>query len=125
MKPKDIVIVILLLVVAGLWYWAAVQRVDHQKDIKFRLITDKAMYEATQQGDIQKVQSSLSILLLSDVNDYELRYGVPSGTNRFAHDFAEAQVMATQIKSRLVPISSLATNTKFGSNVTITVEPER
>jgi hypothetical protein len=118
---------VLLLVVAALCYIVGyrtgTQRIDQQKDADFRLIVDKAMYEAAQRGDLQKVQSSYSILLLSDVRDYERRFGAPSGTNRLARDFAAAQVMAKQIESRLVPISSIAA--KLGSNVTFQAEPER
>jgi hypothetical protein len=129
MKEKNIVIVILLLVIAGLLCWTVVQREDRQKDAKFRLIADKAMFEATQRNDLQKVKSSLSIFLLSDVRDYERRFGVPSGTNRFTRDFVEAQAMANDIENRLVPISSIATNSsivsRFGSNVTIIIEPEK
>ncbi len=129
MKAKDIIIVALILAVAFLSYRVGMQRAEKRKEVEFRLIMDKAMYEAAQRGDLQKVQSSTSILFLSDVRDYERRFGAPSGTDRFARDFATAQVMAQSIESRLVPISSIATNptiiSKFGSNVTITVEQKR
>ena len=133
MKAKDIIIILLLLAVAVLCYAVGyrtgAQRTDQRKEAEFRLIMDKAMYEALSRGDLRKVHSSFSMFLLGDVRDYERRFGAPSGTNRLARDFAVAQVIAREIESQLVPISSIATNpaivSKFGSNITITVEPER
>ena len=129
MKAKNAIIAALILVVAFLSYRVRVHRAERRDEIEFRLLVDKAMYEASQRGNLQKVKDSTSILLLGDVRDYERRFGVPSGTNRFARDFATAQAMAQSIESELVPVSSIATNSaivsKFGSNVAITVEPER
>jgi hypothetical protein len=128
MKAKDVIIIILLLVITLLGSQICIQRASQQKEAKFRLMSDKAMYEAAKQGDLKKIQSTFSIFLLSDVRDYERQFGVPNGTNHFTHDFAEAQIMASNIESKLVPISSIATNnaivSKFGSNVTIKVESQ-
>ena len=128
MKAKDVIIIVLLLATVWFGYCIESQRASQQKEARFRLMTDKAMYEAAQHGDLQKVQSTFSIFLLSDVRNYEQRFGAPSGTNHFAHDFFEAQIMASNIENQLVPISSIATNSaivsKFGSNFTIKVEPQ-
>ena len=104
MRAKDIIIAVLLLVVAVLCffvgYHTGAQRVERRNEAEFRLIVDKAMYEAAQRGDLQKLQSSFSIILLSDVRDYERRFGAPSGTNRFARDFVAAQSMALSIEKQ-------------------------
>ena len=129
MKVKDIIIIALLLAVAVLCFHAGTQRAVRKKDSAFRLITDKAMYEAAERGDLQKIKSSFGILVLSDVRDYERRFGAPTGTNRLARDFAQAQIIAQKVESQLVPISSIATNisiiSNIGSNVTITVKTEK
>lgn len=123
MRTKDTIIVALLLIAALLGYRVSVYRAEKRKEIEFRLVVDKAMYEASLRGDLQKVRRSSSILLLSDVRDYERRFGTPSGTDRFARDFAAAQLMAQSIEGQLVPIGSIATN--LGSNVTIDLDQER
>ena len=120
MKAQGIIIGVLLVVVVFLGYRVSVYRAEKRKEIEFRLVMDKAMYEAAHAGDLTKVQSSASILLLSDVRDYQRRFGAPVGTSRFARDFATAKGMAQSIESQLVPLSSVATN--LGSNITIRIE---
>lgn len=126
MKVKDTIIVVLLLIIALLCfvtgYHMGAQRKDEQQEARFRLIVDKAIYEAAQRNNLQKVQSSSSILLLGDVRNYERRFGAPGGTNRFDRDFASAEILAQHIESQLVPISSITNS--LPTNMTLKIDGE-
>jgi hypothetical protein len=139
MKTRDIAILILLFLAAGFCFWSAAQRSKSREDAKFRILSEEEMYEATETAylegvrstniDLQKIHSTLSIMLLGDVRNYERRFGVPSGTNFWAKKFTSAQVVANQIEATLVPISSILTNnafvSKFGSNATMKLDFEK
>ncbi len=86
-------------------------------DARFRISLHDALYHSAEQGDLQKIHSSLSVALLGEVRAYEYEYGDESGTNSFAKRFADAKAIADHVESTLVPISSitnfLPTNMQF------------
>ena len=129
MKARNIIIAALTLAVVALCLLVGSQRAEKRREFEFRISVGKALEEAAQRGDLQKVQSFSATLLLGDVRYYEREFGAPSGTNRFARDFAAAHVMAQKIESQMVPLSSIFTNSDmisaFGSNPTIRWERER
>jgi len=124
MKAKDLIIVVSLLVIAVLCFWlgsmVGAQRERERQEAEFRITVGLSNYQIAEEGNVERLKGRMGILLLGSVRDYERRFGEPSGTNRFARDFAKAQGLAQTIESQLVPISSIATS--LGSNVTIKVE---
>lgn len=124
MKAKDITIIALLLIIAVLCFWlgrrVGAQRERERQEAEFRITLGLSNYQIAKEGDLERLKSRMDILLLGSVRDYERRFGEPSGTNRFARDFAAARGLAQTIESQLVPVSSIATN--LGSSVTIESE---
>ena len=110
MKARNIAIGFLTLAVIVLCIVVVTQRAKERREFEFRIVTDKAIYEASQRGDLQKVQSHSGILLLSDVRYYERKFGAPSATDDWARDFGAAQALAKTIESNLVSLSSILTN---------------
>lgn len=124
MKAKDLIIIFSLVVIAVLCFWlgsmVGAQRERERQEAQFRITVDLSSYQIAAEGNVERLKGRMGILLLGSVRDYERRFGEPSGTNRFARDFATAQGLAQTIESQLVPVSSIATS--VGSNVTIRVE---
>ena len=129
MKTKDIIIIVLLLSVAGLCYLVGyrtgAQRETQKGDLRFLISVHNGLYQAAERGDLQKIQSDLGIVILGEVRTYENRFGADTAANGFARRFAEAQTIAQQVESRLVPVSSILTNLPHTSNATVTVEKDR
>lgn len=73
---------------------------DRQGEVVFTL----GAYKAAEATNWTKVQSFLSVELLSFTRDYERRFGVPNGTNTFARRFAEAKVIADRLETQMVPV---------------------
>ena len=124
MKAKDVTIIVSLLIIAVLCFWlgrmVGAQRERERQEAEFRITVGLSNYQIAEEGNLERLKGRMGILLLGSVRDYERRFGEPSGTNRFARDFATAQGLAQTIESQLVPLSSIATS--LGSNVTIKVE---
>jgi len=129
MKAKDIVIIALLLAVAGLCYFlgyrTGAQRETQKSELRFLISLHNGLYRAAQRGDFQKIQSTLGIVLLGETRSYEHQFGVETGTNGFARRFAEAQTIARQVESQLVPASSILTNFSHTPDAKVTVETEK
>ena len=65
------------------------------------------------------------MVILGQTRVYEQQYGVPSGTNSFAQKFARAQIIASQVESNLVPVSSILTNIPQTPDAKITFEKQK
>ena len=128
---KNIAIIVLLLALVltvfalasacySLGYRNGVLRDFEAREARGRLGINLTIYKEAEHGDIQAVQLHLGMVILGQTRIYEQQYGVPTGTNSFAQKFAAAQAIASQVESNLVPVSSI-----FGSNVTITAEPQK
>src|SRR5688572_22489617 len=81
-------------------------REEHQGNLLIALRT----YQAAERTNWIKVQSTLGIQVLALTRDYERRFGVPKGTNRFVQHFAEAKALADRTESQLVRLDSIFTN---------------
>jgi hypothetical protein len=121
---KNIVIIVLSLALAFVSYLLGYSNVTlrdfEAREARGRLGINLTIYKEAEHGDIQAVQQHLGMVILGQTRIYEQQYGVPTGTNSFAQKFAAAQAIASQVESNLVPVSSI-----FGSNVTITTEPQK
>jgi hypothetical protein len=82
-------------------------------------------YQAAERTNWTKVQSTLGMQVLALTRDYERRFGVPTGTNRFVQYFAEAKAVADRVESQLVPLSSAFTNLPLTPNFKVGVKEER
>ena len=60
--------------------------------------------------------------VLALTRDYERRFGVPTGSNRFAQNFAEAKAIADRVEGQLVPLSSAFTNLPLATNFKVTIQ---
>lgn len=79
------------------------------------------MVEAT---NWSKVHSAVGIQMLGLTRDYERRFGMPTGTNRFARRFPEIQKAATQFERQLVTVASIFTNLQTTPDVDASVKKE-
>lgn len=91
-----------------------------RSEAQARVMLDLSIYQLLQQGNVSRAQGQVSMRLLGETRDYQHLFGVPSGTDVFALRFAQANSLANQIESTLVPVSSIGTN--LGSNVTVKFE---
>jgi len=121
---KNIVIIVLSLALAFVSYLLGYSNVTlrdfEAREARGRLGINLTIYKEAEHGDIQAVQRHLGMVILGQTRIYEQQYGVPTGTNSFTQKFAAAQAISSQVESNLVPVNSI-----FGSNVTITAEPQR
>lgn len=81
-------------------------------------------YQAAERTNWTRVQSTLGIQVLALTRDYERRFGVPTGTNRFVQYFAEAKAVADRVESQLMPLSSVFTNLPRAPNFKVIVGKE-
>jgi hypothetical protein len=79
-------------------------------------------YQAAKHTNWTKVQGILGMQVLALTRDYEWRFGAPTGTNRFVHQFAEAKAVANRVESELVPLSSAFTNLPVSPDFKVTIE---
>jgi hypothetical protein len=92
---------------------------DRQGEVVFTL----GAYKAAEATNWTKVQSFLSVEIVSFTRDYERRFGVPSGTNSFANRFAEAKTVADRVEAQMVPVSAIGT--AIGSNFNVRENPQK
>ena len=129
MKAKDIVIIALLLALAVVSYflgcWTGAQRETSKGDARFLISVHQALYHSAESGDLQKIQSTLGMVLLGEVRTYQQHFGNETGTNGFAKRFTDAKSIADRVQSQLVPVSSILTNLPHTPDVKITVTKEK
>ena len=108
---QNIFIIVLALALAVASYmlgWSNVSLRDHeQREAQGRLILDLSIYQDLERGDFQRAKEHMGMVILGQTRFYEYEFGVPTGTNTFSKKFSNAQVIASQIESTLVPISSI------------------
>lgn len=121
---RTAIFVAVLIVACLITYVVGYRAGSHQSPLRAdregELVYALGMYRAAETTNLTKMKSFLDIKILAYTRDYERRFGVPPPTNRFGRDFAEAQGLAAQIESRLVPVSAIGA--ALGSNVNVTVE---
>ncbi|MEI6195219.1 MAG: hypothetical protein WCS42_12910 [Verrucomicrobiota bacterium] len=126
---KNIVTIVLSLALAVVGYLLGSSNAtlrDHEmREARGRLGINLRIYEEAQHGDLQAVQSHLGMVILGQIRIYEQQYGVPTGTNSFVEKFGRAQVIAAQIESNLVPVSSLLTNFSHMPEAKVTFDGEK
>lgn len=129
MKAKDIVIVVLLLALAVVSYFlgrrTVAQRETSKGDARFLILVHQALYHSAESGDLQKIQSTLGVVLLGEVRTYQHQFGDETGTNSFAKRFADAKRIAARMESQLAPVSSILTNVSHTPDAKITVTKEK
>jgi hypothetical protein len=123
---KNIVIIILSLVIAVVSYllgWSNNSLRDFEaSEARGRLGINLAIYQEMESGDLQRAKEHLGMVILGQTRIYEQQYGVPTGTNSFAQKFAAAQIIASQVESNLVSVSSILTNFPHTSDAKIIFE---
>jgi|ERR1035437_6778633 hypothetical protein len=126
---KNIAIIILSLALAVVCYFlgyrTGAQRETLRGDARFLISVHDALYHSAESGDLQKIQSTLGMVLLGEVRTYRHQFGDDSGTNGFAKRFADAKVIADRVESQLVPISSILTNLPHTPDAKVTVTKEK
>jgi hypothetical protein len=80
-----------------------------QEDRQGEVIMTLGAYNAAKATNWMKVQSFLSVEILSLTRDYERRFGIPRSTNNFANRFAEAKAIADRVEAQMVPVSAIGT----------------
>ena len=126
---RNIIIIVLSLVLAVVSYllgWSNVSVRDlmarnARGDIGINLF----IYQELERGEFQRAKEHLGMLILGQTRIYEQQYGVPTGTNSFAKKFIAAQVIASQVESNLVPLSSILTNFPHTSDAKITIGKQK
>lgn len=126
---RNIVIIVLSLVLAVVSYllgWSNVSVRDLMaSEAKGRLGINLVIYQELERGQFQRAKEHLGMLILGQTRIYEQQYGVPTGTDSFTQKFATAQVIASQIESNLVPVSSILTNLPHTPDAKITIEKQK
>jgi hypothetical protein len=129
MKVKDITIAALLLILAVVSYFLGFQRGARQEQLKsdarFLISAHQTLYRSAENGDLQKIQNILAMVILGEVRSYQLQFGDESGTNGFAQRFNDAKLIADAVESRLVPVGTALTNIPLTPNAKITVTKEQ
>jgi hypothetical protein len=85
-------------------------------------VVHDVLYHSAEQGDIQKIQSTLGMVLLGEVRAYQYEFGDETGTNNFAKHYMDAKAIADQVQSTLVPINSILTNFPHVQGMKVTIE---
>ena len=120
---KNITIIILALLLAVstyyLGYMTGARREVLRSDARFRVSAYDALYHSAEEGDLQKIHSTVSILLLGAVREYQYEFGDDTGTNSFAKRYADAKMIADHVESTLVPISSITNHLPSGMKLQI------
>jgi hypothetical protein len=110
MKRNIVVIVLSLALAVGSYLlgWSNVSLRDSlASQASGRLGLNVAIYQEMESGDFQVAKEHLGMIILGETRIYEQQYGAPTGTNWFAMKFANEQAIASQVESKLVPISSI------------------
>jgi hypothetical protein len=120
---KNITIIVLALLLAAstyyLGYMTGARREVLRSDARFRVSVYDALYHSAEEGDLQKIRSTVSILLLGAVRSYQYEFGDETGTNSFAMRYADARMIADHVESTLVPISSITNHLPPGMKLQI------
>ena len=126
---KNIVTIVLSLALAVVSYllgWSNVSIRDLEaREARGRLGISLAIYQEMERGEIERAKETVGLVVLAETRMYEHQYGAPTGTNSFAQKFAAAQVIASQVEGKLVPISSIVTNLPHMKDVKVTTEEEK
>jgi len=129
MKAKDIIIIALLLTLAVVGYFLGFQRGSRLETLKgearFRISVHQALYHSAESGDLQKIQSTLGMILLGEVRRYQHQFGDETSTNSFGKRFADAKLIADRVESQLVPVSVILTNFPHTPDAKITITKEK
>jgi hypothetical protein len=73
------------------------------------------MYRAAEATNFTKLHSFLDTEILALTHDYETRFGVPTGPDKFSKDFQDAKVIADRLKKELIP--TISVEEAFGSRI--------
>ena len=113
-KPSVIVVSALAAAAAsgalGYWLGAHQEREVLGNHLRLNIAVNDALYHSAERGDSRQIQRVLGNVLLGDVRNYEDRFGAPAGTNGFARQFADAQIIANRVEKLPGPKSSPLTN---------------
>jgi hypothetical protein len=124
---KNVVVIVLSLVLAVASYmlgWNNVSLREHEaREAQGRLGLNLSIYRDLERGDFQRAKEHMGMVILGQTRLYEHEFGVPTGTNVFAQKFATAQLIASQIESTLVPISSITNH--LPANMKLQIEGEK
>jgi hypothetical protein len=125
MKKRDAAIIALLPVLAAACYFLGLQRGTSRdaelREARARLTQSLHLYQTVEQGDLEKVRTDLGMIVLGQTCAFERRFGEPQGTNSFAQLFRQAQRIATQVDSQLVPVGSVLTNFPIAPDVKVKI----
>jgi hypothetical protein len=126
---KNITIIVLALLLAAstyyLGYMTGTRREVLKSDARFRISVHDALYHSAESGDLQKIHSTLGMVLLGEVRTYQYEFGDETGTNYFAKRYEDAKAIADRVESTLVTISSILTNVPHTPDAKITFEKQK
>ena len=111
MATKPILIAAGILLAAFLGYVAGSktgsERASQRAGAEFRISVGVSHYQMLKDGEVERVKNRIGFLLWSELQDYERRYGVPAGTDRFARNYATAKVVADRHKPMPTDLGSV------------------
>jgi hypothetical protein len=126
MDTKNNIIIALLLILAVITYFLGYSRgARHEtmkKDAQFNISLHQGLYHSAETGNLQKVQSDLSVILLGEVRGYEKRFGNEMDSEMFRKRFTDAKLIADRVEAQMVPINSILTNFPNASDAKITIK---
>ena len=74
------------------------------------IILALGVYQAVVATNWSRVHSFVDLELMALVREYESAWGVPTGTGKFAREFAQAKSAVDRIQTNLVPLIPALTN---------------
>ena len=126
MRTSHIIVVTLAIIACCFCYWLGFRTGAKESPLKGdregHLFMALRMYQAMERTNYAKVQSTLAGQVFALTRDYERKYGIPIGTNRFAQTFAEAKAVANSFQKQLVPLGAALTNLPLAPSFKIGVE---
>jgi len=125
MKPKNIAAGMLFAVPVVLscflGYRLKTERAYWMREERGNIAWHVGLYHAAEAGAYQNnrrdVRSDFGGMVLEDVLVYQKQFGEDAGTDVFSQKYADAKLIARQIRGQLVPMSSILTNFPHASNL--------
>ena len=126
MRIGYIVVAVLAIIGCCFCYWIGYRKGTKesiaQEERRGNLFLALRLYQTMERTNYNKVERTLGGQVFALTRDYEQRYGIPIGTNRFVQHFAEAKAVADRFASQLVPLEAAFKNLPLAPNLKVGVE---
>ena len=103
-------------------YEAGTKKSPYKEDKQGLMVYVLALDKMGERAEWERVKNGLDLQILGLTREYERQFGAPSPTDPFAKDFARAQVIAKEMEGKLVPVSSIKTNSWASPDLKVTFE---